>query len=768
MTTEVYASQNGTDYFRLDLLKDESILMKYTYKDTQDLSKIYSPYSQSFTLQGSLNNQKILGYLGETKILKSKSNNVFDCKIYNNGLLSKKGLLKVTEVRYEDGKVKTFTANFTTGMLSLKDRFGEDKISDLGSALIQWDNFSVKNYINGINTKDGVKFIVPFSSNSRVWQVADINNANALDNIAYNPNADKNGDNFIKINELSPAISFAYIMGLIKSKYDLDVIMPIESEDYYNDLYVSCNKINGTSTNGVYYDFINAFNFVRFEVVNGHIGPNTPLFTTGIYPTIPKYTITGNAFTDNFSIKINANYTPFRVLFVPPTARFFYDENSSYLGVFFENVINTKSNENIQMSVSIELLNGVLFKSETKSVTNGQASVDFRFKIDDSVYISNSFDFKIKVFSDNPITWSRSVIHSYYRVVHNWNSTNPFVNRYFFATYGYESICNNSSTMNMSSIDLLKSVPDIKITDFLTSFFKTFNLSVFETSPDDGRLYWLTPKDIKAENKEYSGNEIDYTDYVVSDKVNKQIANDYNYYNFKHKTPKYKSNADYIQFFGREFGQLTYPTIKPTRDLNEYKIETNFSIVQNVGVSGLITGGGEAKTYYGFTNETPTRQPNNALRYKPNTEDFTLFFYNGQVAPRTPYLGYLNVYPNGTKVIEPLNAVTIVGSVHNLSGFSLGFGLIENATIESLYENFYKDQTERLLEPNTLQHSFSLQLPPIELVLNYANTKQGQSNIPSGFRLQNDIIIQDVRYSIIDATIDQTTGKTTLNLLNYV
>jgi len=98
----------------------------------------------------------------------------------------------------------------------------------------------------------------------------------------------------------------------------------------------------------------------------------------------------------------------------------------------------------------------------------------------------------------------------------------------------------------------------------------------------------------------------------------------------------------------------------------------------------------------------------------------------------------------------------------------LGFGLIGANTTKSLYESYYREQTERLLEPNTLQSTFTLELPPNELVLNYANTNQGESNIPSGFRLQNDIVIGETRHSIIDATIDQTTGKTTLNLLNYV
>ena len=122
---------------------------------------------------------------------------------------------------------------------------------------------------------------------------------------------------------------------------------------------------------------------------------------------------------------------------------------------------------------------------------------------------------------------------------------------------------------------------------------------------------------------------------------------------------------------------------------------------------------------------------------------------------------------NGSYYIRVLNSYKKVGSVHEATGFSLGFSLIESAINESLYENYYADQIERLLNPNSLQHTFQLELPPNELILNFANDNQGESNIPNGFRLQNDIIIQEKKYSIIDATIDQTTGKTTITLLNY-
>jgi hypothetical protein len=45
--TEVYI--DNLEFTKLDLSKDESILMKYTQKDLQDISKIFAPLLKTFT-----------------------------------------------------------------------------------------------------------------------------------------------------------------------------------------------------------------------------------------------------------------------------------------------------------------------------------------------------------------------------------------------------------------------------------------------------------------------------------------------------------------------------------------------------------------------------------------------------------------------------------------------------------------------------------------------------------------------------------------------
>ena len=101
LQTEVYVSLNGENFYKLDLTQNESIEMKYVLKDTTNLSKIFSPYSLSFTFPGTLNNQRRLGFIGNVKVVKTNTSNTLACKIYSNGTLFQTGKLAITEVREE-------------------------------------------------------------------------------------------------------------------------------------------------------------------------------------------------------------------------------------------------------------------------------------------------------------------------------------------------------------------------------------------------------------------------------------------------------------------------------------------------------------------------------------------------------------------------------------------------------------------------------------------------------------------------------------------
>jgi hypothetical protein len=97
---------------------------------------------------------------------------------------------------------------------------------------------------------------------------------------------------------------------------------------------------------------------------------------------------------------------------------------------------------------------------------------------------------------------------------------------------------NNSSDVASTNIDLFKSLPDIKCVDFLSSFFKAFNISVFDTSPNNEDLFWLTPSDIETEGQTYSKSGFRLHALCRYIYLQKSVPSDFNYYNFKHATSK--------------------------------------------------------------------------------------------------------------------------------------------------------------------------------------------------------------------------------------
>ena len=103
---------------------------------------------------------------------------------------------------------------------------------------------------------------------------------------------------------------------------------------------------------------------------------------------------------------------------------------------------------------------------------------------------------------------------------------------------------------------------------------------------------------------------------------------------------------------------------------------------------------------------------------------------------------------------------------HPTTGKTLAFGA-EGIDTDDLYLNYYSDFIELLLNPNVYKSEFDVNLPANEIFLNFSNQNQGESNIPTGFRPQNDIIIGEQRYTLVESLVNLTTGKGKLTLLNY-
>jgi hypothetical protein len=396
-----------------------------------------------------------------------------------------------------------------------------------------------------------------------------------------------------------------------------------------------------------------------------------------------------------------------------------------------------------------------LLTSATFDPTLGTTYVNI--DIEDSKFLNDNLEFYIKVRFDQIVSWTNTQYYLQYKF---YDGKYGIFNQKRYATYYYESKVNdNSDLMQMSNFDLIKSLPDITVLDFLKSFFKTFKINIYDVSIKDNKLYWLTPSDILDTSKSYGKRTLDYTEFLDLTKHTKENSNDYNRYNFKHFKSEYKSNIDYATAAdGIEYGQLIYPEVEPTNP-STFEIETDFTIIP----PRILSGTSDVQTMYGFTADTPEFTDTGASRYTPNYGECVLFYYHGQTSLNGQNMLFQTTNGNG---VYTTTAFTKYNKVmpYSLSG---GASLLWNDDYSnSLYEVYYKEMIARLLDPNVLKQTYYFNLPATELYLNESISEQGITS-PTGYRLQNDIILMNDKFETIESEIDYTTGKAKLILLNY-
>ena len=745
--TEVYVSIDGLEFTKLDLHKDESIPMRYTTKDLQDISKIFSPYSLSFTFPASSRNRAAFGFFGDTSVIKINPDNKFTTKIYIDGNLNLQGFVQLEDLQYRDSIPTDFTGSFSTSMTNLADRLGDDLIGDLTDEAVEidWSPKNVYDLLRGAQntTVEGLNlsYFVPLISNNRVWGYDNNVTAPLKDNVAYDPSVLPTSTGTIKADELRPCITYSTILELIKKKYNLIVTSPLESRKEYTEMVVWCNSETMFDPQDKLVTIKSSFGSQQIREDKNEGAIEDP----------KKYSQTTNLIDSSFKIvKI-----PDGSLSNPADWKKFFT-----LKTRFENVLITGNADSPTVNLKIvrKGTNEVLISKQFDIIGD---IFDCDIQIADGLFLSDEIEFFVFAQFNQPSTWSNCFFEIFSRY---YDPKQGIFNDVARATYFFESDINdNASDVAGTVIDLFKSLPEMKVVDFLTSHFKTFNISVFDTSPNDDRLFWLTPEDIQTNQQEYSKATLDYTPYVNSKDLKKSTSSDFNFYNLKHADSEYRSNIDFLESEKIQYGQILQPEVKPDNPV-EFVVETEFTLMVPV----ILIGSDDIITYYGFDGSAPEILETGESRYTPNYEELTIFYNAGNTAI-SDVLGFQSISIYGVVVNSPLSSYMKVVPFNTESN-SLAFSVIKEQGIEyleSLYKRYYQAQIERLLDPNVLSQEFDLDLPSSEIYLNEATTIQGGGLTPKGFRLQNDIILGENLFTILDATIDQTTGKTKITLLNF-
>ena len=117
---------------RLDLFKDESVNIKSSVKDINDISKIYTDFSKSFSVPASKGNNSIFKHYYNADITGG-----YDARTSKNGLIEintlpfTTGRISLEKVSIQNGNILHYAIRFTGNTVKIKKDLGDDKLSSL-------------------------------------------------------------------------------------------------------------------------------------------------------------------------------------------------------------------------------------------------------------------------------------------------------------------------------------------------------------------------------------------------------------------------------------------------------------------------------------------------------------------------------------------------------------------------------------------------------------------------------------------------------------
>ena len=150
-SVEIYIKVND-EYKRIDLFKDETITLNSSIQNINNLSKVFTDFSQSFTIPASKENQIIFNYWNENAV-----NDGFDHRIRYDALIEidtipfRRGKIQIEKANEKNNQLESFTITFYGNTRQIKDLFKEEELSILDYSSLN----HTYNYANIVGRIDG-------------------------------------------------------------------------------------------------------------------------------------------------------------------------------------------------------------------------------------------------------------------------------------------------------------------------------------------------------------------------------------------------------------------------------------------------------------------------------------------------------------------------------------------------------------------------------------------------------------------------------------
>jgi len=533
-------------YQRVDLFKDESVSMTQTIQNVRDISKIFTEFTQSFTIPASkINNILFKHYYNfDIAVNSFDARNKVRAEIQLNFVPFKKGYIKLEGVEMKKNKAYAYKITFFGNTVNLKDTLGEDELSALTSintlnqTPVDFSEYSFSHIRYGLINGLGA-VITPLITHTRQLYYDSTSGNYGNGNLYYYDSSNANG---VYWSDLKYAIRLDAILDAIKSTYNLTF-----STDFFNG-----------STNLTWYNLYMWLHRKKGDVEPAQQVPMTyqQLLGWNIYSSSPSSPLTseiaGGITIPTSLVTYPASITAFTLSFLPTTT------GTDYSIKVFRNGSQIYQRLNVQ---------------DDQEINEGD------FTIQSGTYTVSAGSASTVVFGNADIRWE-FVGYLGGEVIGGW-SDEWRSDRTLTTTTTFEFV-------------ITEQIPKMKIIDFLSAIFKMFNLTAY--IDDTGTIV------IRTLDSYYAASSVvwDLDEYVDIKTGTVDIALPFKEIKFAYKGLGSFLAKQYQQLENTGWGSLDYSDLSefnaPQKD---YTIEIPFEHLQYQRLVNA-TGGASTNIQWGW------------------------------------------------------------------------------------------------------------------------------------------------------------------------
>lgn len=215
-------------YNRIELFSDEKISVTSSVQNISDISKVFTDYSQSFTIPASKNNNEIFRHWYENSI-----DDAYDQRVRYPGYIEidtqtfRSGRWQLEGATIKNNRVEDYKLTFYGELKSLMDKLGDDKLKDvqtLNDYTFAYSGTAVKNKIQSATDED---VMFPLITSDRVWEPTGITNNNIFSPAGA-----------VIYTDLFPAMRVSKVIEAVESKYNLNFSGSFLTDERFNKAYV--------------------------------------------------------------------------------------------------------------------------------------------------------------------------------------------------------------------------------------------------------------------------------------------------------------------------------------------------------------------------------------------------------------------------------------------------------------------------------------------------------------------------------------------------